>query len=39
MLVIAVSIFYGYANIAIWKTQTQTEAHDNADTRQNVQAS
>ncbi|WP_244613122.1 Na+/H+ antiporter NhaC family protein [Modicisalibacter radicis] len=39
MLVIAISIVYGYANIAIWRTRPKTEAQGNVDTRQNFQPS
>lgn len=39
MLVIVISIFYGYANIAIWRTQPKSEVQDNANARQNFQAS
>ncbi|ABE60056.1 MULTISPECIES: Na+/H+ antiporter NhaC [Chromohalobacter] len=39
MLVIAITILYGYANIAIWRTQPKADGQDNANPRQNFQAS
>ncbi|MGQ7249817.1 Na+/H+ antiporter NhaC [Halomonas sp. V046] len=39
MLVIAISIFYGYANIAIWRTQPTREGHADTTARPDLQAS
>ncbi|ALM53340.1 Na+/H+ antiporter NhaC [Halomonas huangheensis] len=39
MLVIAISIFYGYANIAIWRVKSQADNTQNTSVQSHVQAS